>query len=361
MVLEPHFEMEKKYQRMSPRRGRAMQCLRETGSSMSSIASAFGVNQSTVSRYLSRGSQASAPTRTLKKSQMPKLGPRGARALVRAAKKERTATLKALSNSADVSASTARSVLRKNGICKRRAAIKPFLDDDKKRKRLDWCRKHQNWTLKDWMNVVWSDEASVQVGTDSQLTWVFRNTEERYHPDCLKPSFKSNRQSIMVWACFHGSNASKLQCFEKGSIDAKIYQKVLSEHLFDMIEDEDGILETQLQPSRLIFQQDNAPIHKAASTMRLFEAYNIRVMAWPPNSPDLNPIENCWTLMKRNFHRRWSALRASGKRNIPRSELCLLLKESWESIDALYLLSLVESMPRRVEAVLKAKGGHVKY
>ena len=54
-----------------------------------------------------------------------------------------------------------------------------------------------------------------------------------------------------------------------------------------------------------IFQQDGAKIHSARDTMAWFAGNNIQVMEWPLNSPDLNPIENCWKRLKEKLHQRF--------------------------------------------------------
>ena len=47
------------------------------------------------------------------------------------------------------------------------------------------------------------------------------------------------------------------------------------------------------------FQHDSAPCHKAKSVMNWFHTKNVRMLKWAGNSPDLNPIENLWTLIKK--------------------------------------------------------------
>ena len=47
------------------------------------------------------------------------------------------------------------------------------------------------------------------------------------------------------------------------------------------------------------FQQDSAPCHRAKSVTNWFQTKNVRMLKWPENSPDLNPIENLWTLIKK--------------------------------------------------------------
>ncbi len=50
-----------------------------------------------------------------------------------------------------------------------------------------------------------------------------------------------------------------------------------------------------------IFQQDLAPAHSAKATSTWFKDHGIPVLNWPANSPDLNPIENLWGIVKRKM------------------------------------------------------------
>jgi len=139
----------------------------------------------------------------------------------------------------------------------------------------------------------------------------------------------------------------------RGRLTLQSTRKRLRRHLLSLIEDEDGLVETMLTPSRLIFQQDNAPIHNSIRTRRFLERSNIAPMQWPANSPDLNPIETICFLMKKAFHSKWVAARREKSRNLTTQELENLLLDRWKSIDSDQLLRLVWSMPRRVVAVIK--------
>ena len=75
---------------------------------------------------------------------------------------------------------------------------------------------------------------------------------------------------------------------------------------------------------------------------------------WPAQSPDLNPIEHAWRILKDKIQAR-STLPKNG------AELIAAIQESWETISLEQLNQIIASMPRRIQAVIKAKGGPTKY
>lgn len=176
--------------------------------------------------------------------------------------------------------------------------------------------------------------------------YVRRRQGEEYRSDCIIPTVKFGGGSIMIWGSMSASGVGELFVCE-GRMNSQRYISMLEEvlepsalKLFDG--DEPGYY----------FQQDNAPCHKARAVTSWFTQNNIRVLDWPPQSPDLSPIENLWDFLK-------------GKVSIYKCSSKAVLKqkifEEWEKIPRDYCQTLVASMPSRIRAVIRAHGGHTKY
>ena len=98
----------------------------------------------------------------------------------------------------------------------------------------------------------------------------------------LQPTVK-HPPSVMVWGCFSSQGRGGLYFLPKGqTMNASRYISVLDDHLLHFMSIH----------GCTTFQQDSAPCHKANSVMNWFQTKKVRVVKWPGNSPDLNPIEN---------------------------------------------------------------------
>jgi len=107
--------------------------------------------------------------------------------------------------------------------------------------------------------------------------------------------------------------------------------------------------------------QDNAPIHTAQKVKDWFKEQRIHLTDWPPYSPDLNPIEHVWWHLKLQVQKLHPELLDQGNSEQALKNLSEACKEAWNALPDSLFESLIESMPRRVQACIEANGWHTKY
>ena len=253
---------------------------------------------------------------------------------------------------------TLRRAFASEGFHRRVARKKPFLDESAKASRLNWCTERVHWTVEDWMRVIWTDEASFNIGGARGRIWVTRNAEEEYDEACLVPKFKK-LSGLMIWGCFIGARLGPLVFWDPawGRITAKSYSMYILPILYDFWYRNSLSPDGQFAPAA--FMEDGAAAHRARLTTEWREWYGIQQwkIVWPARSLDLNPIEELWRRMK---DRLFQANREGRPRTVDVTKD--VIKEIWDQIAVGdELRKLVESMPRRIQAVIAAGGGHTQF
>ncbi|GFV81712.1 transposable element Tcb2 transposase [Trichonephila clavipes] len=102
-----------------------------------------------------------------------------------------------------------------------------------------------------------------------------------------------------------------------------------------------------------VFQQDNCTPHKSWLATGWLDGHSsdFSGISWPPRSPDLNPFEHLWDVLEQGVKGHRTNL----------TELRTTLANIWQVILVERFQKLVELMPRRVAAVIKARGGSTHY
>ncbi len=235
-----------------------------------------------------------------------------------------TASLRILSSKADSNTceSFTRSELKLESVHQesprsdvfRKRATKPLLNQRQRQKRLTWAVEKKNWTVAQWSKVLFSDESKFCISFGNQGPRVWRMSGEAQNPCCLKSSVKFP-QSVMIWAAMSSAGVGSL-CFLKSTVNAAIYQEIFEHFMLPSADKLYG-------DADFIFQQDLAPAHTAKGTKSWFNDHGVTVLDWPANSPDLNPIENLWGIVKRK-------MRDTRPNNA--DDLKATVKETWASI-----------------------------
>jgi hypothetical protein len=215
------------------------------------------------------------------------------------------------------------------------------------RKRLEFAQKFQHWTEADWGRVIFSDETKInRLGSDGRK-WVWKRPRQIITPRDVAPTLKFGGGNLMLWGCISSSGVGHA-CRIDGQMNAELYTEILQGELLQSIE------YFGRDVKDIIFQQDNDPKHTSRLASRWFESTSMELLDWPAQSPDLNPIENVWNYLKRKLDN-YDAPADSIY------QLWLRIEKEWEGIPTEYCRTLIDSMPSRVNAVLRSKGGYSKY
>ena len=243
------------------------------------------------------------------------------------------------------SVETVRRALHRQKLYGRISRRKPKLTKSHMKKRLEWAKAHLTWSVGDWSKVLFSDESKICRLQSGANRYCWREVAHELDTRAVTPTVKFGGGSIMVWGCMCAAGVGWM-CKIDDRMDASLYRDILEGEMM-------WSANYYFPESAFIFQQDNDPKHKSKIATQWLQQNRVKVLDWPSNSPDLNPIEHIWHILNERL------AKAPQSKNL--TELWELTEKEWESISAAECSNLISSMPRRVAAVLQARGGNTKY
>ena len=176
--------------------------------------------------------------------------------------------------------------------------------------------------------IAFSDESRFVFGKDSKWVWMKKG---EYTKNSVYES-KKFPQSVMVFAIISPGYKSKLVIID-GTVDQECYIRNLIESNFIQEMDE------KFGKLGWLFMQDGAKCHTAERTVEWLEQQVDLIIDWPPNSPDLNPIELLWAILKRSVAEAFP-------RN--KKELVEILEKTWNNISQSLIDKLCLSFENRL-------------
>jgi transposase len=209
----------------------------------------------------------------------------------------------------------------------------PFMTAASMTNRVDFATQNLE---RNWTQVFFSDETILQLGANMTRAW---------HPRGQRPINPKKRfpGKIMFWSAV--STWSKFDLVEiQGTLNAQGYIDMLRLRFFPWLQKQ--------KKGAFIFQQDNAPCHTAKLTQAYFQEENIMCLCWPPYSPDLNPIENLWGILK---------MKVDAQKPTTIEQLRQFSHEEWDKIPLDTVRKCIESMPKRLAGVIESNGEKVNY
>ncbi|KAF7563680.1 hypothetical protein G7046_g460 [Stylonectria norvegica] len=337
-------------------------CACDAGMSQRAVARDFKTTHSTVQRILKRFNTSRTVANSPRSGRPSLLTKTEKRYIVRMVLKDRDISWDSLVTGVNgkVSRWTIRRVVRAYFKRKWKAMDRPKLDKERAKNRLSWC---QEWLPKIeeliavrgvevdegstliFPQSIFSDESSIANKSDNPNVWLFRHAHEKYNQDLVNRTDNNKPTiSLMFWGAITVESRSPIVLMErdsrakKGGYSGWSYLKALEEGLFPLY---DGTRH---------FQQDNSSLHTARPTFAWLMSHGVEYIDWPPFSPDLNPIENVWAILKRHLRTHYPHLHDLKDNQEDREEFERCVKLAWAAIPQSTIRRIIESMERRLRA-----------
>jgi len=230
------------------------------------------------------------------------------------------------------------------GYRSRRPVIRIPLGPNHIQARLNWAAEHETWRMRQWRNVMFSDESRFCLDFHDGRVRVRRLPSERFLDDCIVEHDRYGGGSVMVWAGIMSNRRTDLVPVQGTLTGQRYVEEILIPHVLPA---------AQQFGRQFVFQHDNARPHICRVPTEALG--DVTTLEWPARSPDMSPIEHLWDELGRRLRDEYD--------NPPATLLQLQqrLLEQWQRIDIVTIRQLFLGMPRRVSELLRRRGRHTRY
>lgn len=220
---------------------------------------------------------------------------------------------------------------------------KPFLELHHKQLRVAFCKeiltsKPSNWHKR----LLFTDESYFSCFTSTRGVWVSRDDPVPTNPHVHHP------RKLMVSGFVSWNGKSSLKIYqEKETMDSDKYEDYIRQQVIPSAR--------RLYPDKpkWILVQDNASCHRSREMKTCFADHDIEyILNWPAYSPDLNVIENIWSIMKYEMAK-------TGPQTL--QDLKRAIKRSWHNISLECIRNLIGNWKERLQQVIRSKGEPIDY
>ena len=223
--------------------------------------------------------------------------------------------------------------------------IRPPLNQAHKQKRLQWA---QDYMKTNFQTVLFTDECRATL--DGPDGWSSGWLVNGHHvPTRLRR--QQGGGGVMFWAGIMGRElVGPFRVPDGVKMTSAKYVEFLTDHFLPWYKKKNRAFR-----SKIIFMHDNAPCHAAKNTSGALAAMGIKgekLMVWPPSSPDLNPIENLWSIIKQKIY-------VGGRQFTSKQVLWEAIMASCKDIKAETIKELTSSMDARIVKLISKKGSYV--
>jgi len=225
--------------------------------------------------------------------------------------------------------------LRGAGFTRRKPYSNFLLTEDHIQGRLIWARRMQGF--------IFSPEI---IFTDASSIWLFDNNHQGwFHRDAKNEmSIDKHSGKVHVWGAVSMMYGKLVLVTFRQNLDSELLYRILLEDLIPEA--------NHYYPNGWFLQMDNDSKNTSGVIQKLVREKVPNNINWPSRSPDMNPIENVWKLLKQRVRKR-----------LPQTidELEDMIHEEWNRISDNDIIHICESFPDRVDKCIAAQGNRIKY